>query len=240
MKKYKNILFDLDGTMYKIIWPIYKKAYFTDEAESAFNLYGIDIKAFYDAHEDAHENIVEQVYKVNYSKQQLVYQHIANKLGITFEQIQRIFDNSKSENLEKVKDKCITLLHDVIKACEYLHKKGYRLFLATNSYFSRKRILERLAWTGLDSDMFEFINDWTQTDSVKPNLKFFDDLTERFGLNKEECLLVGNDKEQDGGCLNAGIDMYLVTNDLQNPTAQCEVTYQGDQTDFYNFVINNF
>ena len=52
--------------------------------------------------------------------------------------------------------------------------------------------------------------------------------------------MVGNNKQQDGGCLNAVIDIFLVTDSLENAEVDLQPTYQGNQNDFYNFVIKNF
>ena len=88
--------------------------------------------------------------------------------------------------------------------------------------------------------MFEFVNDWSQTDSVKPDEKFFDDIVQKFNLKKSECLMVGNDKFQDGGCLRAGIDMYLITDCIESPEAELNPTYQGSSDEFYRFITSNF
>ena len=240
MKKYKNFLFDLDGTLYAIEWDIYKDAYFEDDAEIAYKLYGVDKTLAHKVFDYAHNYIIQDVKKPNYSKQQVAFEYIARQLNLTFEQVAKISDMSQSDNIKKVQDRCVTLLHDVIDACIYLQQAGYRLILATNSYFPRRRILERLAWTGIPSDTFEFINDWTQTDSVKPDTKFFKDIVEKFNLNKAATIMIGNDKAQDSGCMNCGIDFYLVTDNLENGNADVTPTFQGNQRDFGKFIKDNF
>lgn len=241
MKKYKNFLFDLDGTLYKASsWMLYKNAYFADEADCAYKLYNVDKKKMYELLDYIQDYVIPNVKKPNFSKQQVVYTYLADQLGLTFEQIACIFEKSASENLNKIKDGYVISLNKVVEACKYLKKKGYKILLATNSYFTRKRVLERLSWIGVSSDMFEFVNDWSQTDSVKPDVKFFDDLMQRFNMKKNETLMVGNDKKQDAGCLNAGIDFYLITEEVENSENNVKATYEGGEEEFYNFITKNF
>ena len=239
MKNYKNFLFDLDGTLYAIDLKKYKGAYFLDFATCVNKLYGVDVQKAYDVFEFTHDKTLPSDYRPNCNKQQIVYEALAKELNLSYDQIVTAFDNIDDVHVKNVND-CYRLFNCVIQAVKYLKLKGYRLVLATNSYFSREKVLSRLAWTGLSSDTFEFINDWTLCDSVKPQKKFFDDILTKLDMKKEETLMVGNNKKQDGGCLTAGIDFYLINDDIEHAELSLIPTYESDGKTFYNFIVNNF
>jgi FMN phosphatase YigB (HAD superfamily) len=89
-------------------------------------------------------------------------------------------------------------------------KNGYRLVLATNPIFPTSAVMERLKWAEVDPGLFEFIPGLETMGSCKPQVAFFQELTDRLDADPATCLMIGNDVQQDLAASNAGMDTFLV------------------------------
>jgi len=89
-------------------------------------------------------------------------------------------------------------------------EEGYTLCLATNPIFPTSAVLERLRWSGVDSDYFTFIPGLENMSTCKPNLEYFLDLASRLDVDPSGCLMVGNDVQQDLPASQAGMGTFLV------------------------------
>lgn len=87
---------------------------------------------------------------------------------------------------------------------------GYLLGLATNPIFPRSAVVERLRWSGVDPDFFSFIPGLENMSSCKPDVRFYTDLASRYAIDPAQCLMVGNDVEQDLPASQAGMGTFLV------------------------------
>lgn len=83
------------------------------------------------------------------------------------------------------------------KIIEMLKKKGYGLVLATNPVFPPEAIRERLSWSGLKADDFDFITHYNNMHYCKPNLKYYKEILKNIGATPSRCYMVGNDVEED-------------------------------------------
>ena len=98
-----------------------------------------------------------------------------------------------------------------------LKKKGYRLILATNPVFPESAQHQRLRWSGLDPADFEWITHYENAHFCKPNPAYYHEILALRGLSPKDCVMVGNDVEDDmEGALAAGIDGWLLTDLLIN------------------------
>jgi FMN phosphatase YigB (HAD superfamily) len=101
----------------------------------------------------------------------------------------------------------------VIGASEFISRaeeEGYTLCLATNPIFPTSAVLERVRWSGVDSQVFRFIPGLETMSTCKPNLEYFLDLASRLDVEPSACLMVGNDVQQDLPASRAGMGTFLV------------------------------
>ncbi len=105
----------------------------------------------------------------------------------------------------------IRLYPGVKKALTQLRQKGYRLWLLSNA--QHVFTAYELNHLGLNS-YFDGIYLSSDFSCRKPDIRFFSALLEEQHLNKETCLMIGNDLDTDiAGAKNAGIDtLYMHTN----------------------------
>ena len=94
--------------------------------------------------------------------------------------------------------------------------KGLRTALATNPLFPRIATQSRIRWAGLNIEDFELYTTYEDYSHCKPNPLYFQEVLDKLGLKPEECLMVGNDAEEDTAAAKLGIQVFLLTDCLIN------------------------
>ena len=94
--------------------------------------------------------------------------------------------------------------------------KGLKAVLATNPIFPQIATQTRARWAGLDLEDFELYTTYEDYSHCKPNPLYFQEVLDKLGLTPEECLMVGNDAEEDTAAAKLGIQVFLLTDCLIN------------------------
>ena len=97
-----------------------------------------------------------------------------------------------------------------------LKRRGVPLFLATNPVFPRVATARRIRWAGLSPDDFLLYTTYENARHCKPNLDYYRDIMSTLRLVPEECIMVGNDVDEDMVAKQLGMKVFLVTNCLIN------------------------
>ncbi|MBQ1228296.1 MAG: HAD-IA family hydrolase, partial [Firmicutes bacterium] len=87
------------------------------------------------------------------------------------------------------------------------------------------------------AELFEFMTLMDNSHFCKPNPGYYEEILDRLGLAPEECLMVGNDVQEDMSAENLGIKVFLMTDDLINRTGE-DVSHipQGDFTELFEYL----
>lgn len=127
-----------------------------------------------------------------------------------------------------------SLAHEVI---ETLKQKGYHLVLATNPLFPQIATYSRIKWAGLSVTDFEWITTYENCSYCKSNLRYFEEILHTLHKTPQECLMVGNDVNEDMVAQKLGIDTYLLTDYIINPEQKDISHYKtGTFEDLLSFV----
>ena len=98
-----------------------------------------------------------------------------------------------------------------------LKRRGFSLILASNPVFPRFAQETRLTWAGIDPAEFSFFTSYENFAFSKPNPDYYRAILSSNGLAPNECLMVGNDAEEDAWAASqAGIPVFLLTDCLIN------------------------
>lgn len=97
-----------------------------------------------------------------------------------------------------------------------LRNKGYMVAVATNPIFPEIATYSRLRWLGLDPREFPLVTTFENSCFAKPNPDYYRAVCERLGVTPPDCVMVGNDVEEDGCAAALGIEVVLVTDCLLN------------------------
>ena len=152
--------------------------------------------------------------------------------------LKKYIDEFYSTDFQKVKDSCgfapesETLIHS-------LKEKGYRVILATNPIFPSIATERRMGWCNLTPQDFEFFTTYENCHYCKPNPKYFEEILAKTGLSPEECLMVGNDVDEDMIAESLGMKVFLLTDCLINKSNKDISCYpHGNFDDLFNYVEN--
>ena len=102
------------------------------------------------------------------------------------------------------------------KVVRLLRSKGYTVALATNPLFPQVATLRRMGWAGLSPEDFDLVTTYEADTYCKPNLDYYRSVLERLGKEPGQCMMVGNDVDEDMGALDLGMQVFLLTDCLIN------------------------
>ena len=97
-----------------------------------------------------------------------------------------------------------------------LRKEGYGVILATNPMFPAIATHSRIRWAGLTPEDFDLVTTYENSCHSKPNVAYYRDILETMNLKPEECLMVGNDVDEDMIAETLGMKVFLLTDCLLN------------------------
>lgn len=99
---------------------------------------------------------------------------------------------------------------------EELKERGKTLVLATNPFFPELAVKTRVEWAGLSTEDFALCTTYENSCFCKPNPQYYLDIAHRIGVLPEECLMVGNDVQEDMIARETGMQVFLLTDHLLN------------------------
>ena len=97
-----------------------------------------------------------------------------------------------------------------------IKSKGYNAVLATNPLFPECAVTTRLNWIGLNSQDFTYITHYSNSSYCKPNPEYYREILRVIDKKPEQCLMAGNNANEDMSAAELGIETYLVTDYLEN------------------------
>ena len=97
---------------------------------------------------------------------------------------------------------------------------GYRVALATNPLFPAIATHSRAKWAGLDPQDFDLITTYENSCHCKPNPDYYLDILATLNLKPENCVMVGNDVQEDMIAKTLGMKVFLLTDNLINRTGE--------------------
>ncbi|XCP85020.1 HAD family hydrolase [Roseburia hominis] len=231
----KHILFDLDGTLLPMVQDEYVEFYLPLLAKHYIS-HGVkvDPKAFIGAvwkgyaamvgndgsrtNQDAFWNFMDEVIPMSREE--------AEEISLEF------YEGEFNKTIAVTKP--TPLANEVVKTAK---AKGIQVYLATNPVFPRCCTMNRIRWAGLDAEDFRIITTYEDNRFCKPNPAYFSSIMEQFGLKPEECLMVGNDVEEDLAIRQLGVKTYLLTDTLENKkNLPIETEYSGSMRELLEFV----
>lgn len=89
-------------------------------------------------------------------------------------------------------------------------QQGYRVVVATNPLFPKVAIEERLRWAGISDMPFELVTVYENSCFTKPHRQYYEEICEKVAVSPEECIMVGNDKQEDMSASQIGMKTFLV------------------------------
>jgi len=207
-----TILFDLDGTLLPQDQDVFLKSYFKHLVKKlAPHGYDPDltVKAIWKCTGAMIRNdgscTNEQAFWRDFAS--VFGEHVINDLPI--------FEDYYRNQFQQVASDC-GFNPKAAECVAALKAKGYRLALATNPLFPAIATESRMRWAGLNKDDFELYTTYENSSYCKPNLDYYRAILQQLNVQPEECLMVGNDVDDDMVARELGMQVFLLTDCLIN------------------------
>lgn len=136
------------------------------------------------------------------------------KVGRPESELMPIFDLFYRDRFPTLKSACPGVPGLARKVVQTALSKGYEVVLATNPLFPRTAIEERMRWIQVDDLDWRLVTVYEEMHACKPQPAYFAEVLERIGRRPEECMMVGNDVQEDGVAAKLGMDLFFVTDFL--------------------------
>lgn len=208
----KNILFDLDGTLLPMDQDKFAKGYFGRLVKKLTPL-GYDPQKTIDGIWAGTAAMVKNNGEI--TNEEAFWRKFTELFGKKALDDKPVFDEFYRVEFGEVKDDC-GFNPAAATAVRALKERGFRLVLATNPIFPSLATESRIKWAGLDKSDFELYTSYEESHYCKPNPKYYEEVLKKLSLDPSECLMVGNDAEEDTAAEKLGIKVFLLTDCLIN------------------------
>ncbi|MEK6266019.1 MAG: HAD family hydrolase [Clostridium sp.] len=228
-----TILFDLDGTLLPMDMALFEKTYFEELAKDF-----IDIMSPKELAKNIWFSTKNMVGNTEYKTNEEIFMtDFTTRMNMDLPILQKRFDAFYDAGFLKLKELALDI-QCIKESVNLLKSKGYTVALATNPLFPEKAIHHRIRWAGFKPEDFSYISTFERNHYCKPQLKFYEEILKDIDKKPENCLMVGNDVQEDLIAKNLGIKTYLITNHLLHRTEEEIITdYTGKYEDFYEFAL---
>ena len=231
----RHILFDLDGTLLPMVQDEFVKYYMPLLAKSYMNAgVSLDPKKFIGAVWAGYEAMVKN--DGSRTNLEAFWSYIEPELPISTEESENIalkfYENEFNQAICTTKPTPVS--NQIVKKAK---SRGLETYLATNPVFPQCATMNRIRWAGLDAEDFKVITTYETCTYCKPNPEYFRGILEEFSLDPSECLMVGNDVEEDLAIRSLGVKTYLVTDTMENKkNLPIDTEYMGTLDELLKFI----
>ncbi len=149
------------------------------------------------------------------TNRQLFWNVFTGKLGIQALALESVLDDFYAREFDAARS---VLREDADRSglIRSLREKGYGLVLATNPVFPAVAVETRMHWVGLAASDFDHVTTYENCRRSKPNPGYYQDILALIGKLPGQCLMIGNNPVDDMSAREAGLDVFLVTDYLEN------------------------
>ena len=217
----KMILFDLDGTLLPMDQEVFTKAYFKRLAAKLA------------PHGYEPEKLIAGIWTGTAAmgnndgsciNEEAFWKCFSGAFGDRVLRDKPIFDEYYRVEFQEVAAVC-GCNPKAKETVDVLKQAGYRLALATNPLFPAVATESRIRWAGLEPEVFELYTTYENTGYCKPNPDYYRDLLKRLHCKADECLMVGNDVDEDMIAETVGMKVFLLTDCIINKNGKNIAAY---------------
>ncbi len=231
MRKYNTIMFDLDGTLIPFDQDEFIREYFGRLARKMIPM-GFDkdilMKAIWAGINAMLNNDGAMTNKESFFEVfgMIIMEYLSkssderlSQFADDMDALEKVFNDFYTKEFDEVR--CVLKSNpdrsDFIKT---LRDKGYKLVLATNPLFPRVAVGVRLSWIGLGLTDFDYVTTYENSSYSKPNPGYYEEILHNINREASECIMIGNNPVDDMQAEKVGLDVYLVTDNLENQTGE--------------------
>lgn len=206
----KAVLFDLDGTLLPMDQDKFVNYYFGLLCKKLAP-YGYEPKALIRAVWGGTEAMVKN--DGSCRNEEAFWRYFLGVYGPSAREHVRVFEDFYANEFQQARAVC-GFAPEARETVELAKALGLRVILATNPLFPAVATESRIRWAGLSPEDFEFYTTYENSSTCKPNPAYYGEILQKRGLSPEECLMVGNDADEDTAAAALGLSVFLLTDCL--------------------------
>lgn len=212
MSKITTILFDLDGTLLPMDQDAFIEAYFSRLAAKMM-VRGYDKDALVKAIWAGTAAMIKN--DGTCKNEQAFWNTFSAILGESVRDEEDYLTEFYRNEFQSVQKVCgyAPEARDIVRD---LKARGFRVVLATNPLFPAVATESRIRWAGLEPSDFELYTTFENARYCKPSLAYYEDILATLGVSGDECVMVGNDADEDMIAERLGMKTFLLTDCLIN------------------------
>lgn len=208
----QTILFDLDGTLLPMDQEKFTRAYF-ERLAGKLAAHGYDAGQLVDGIWAGTAAMVKN--DGSCTNEEAFWKRFSSIFGEKVLADKPLFEEYYRKEFQEVAGVC-GFTPKAKATVDKLKAEGYRLALATNPIFPAIATQSRIRWAGLSPEDFALYTTYENSRYCKPNPAYYRDILQRLGCRAEECLMVGNDVEEDMVAQTLGMKVFLLTDCMIN------------------------
>ena len=210
-----TIMFDLDGTLLKYSQDAFIRVYF-NELRHVFSGLGMDVELSMRATMAGTNAMISNDGKaINAQRFWRVFAEILALDSSAVRSVEKDCDNFYKNRFDTVKS--VMEPNDIsLRLVHRLASRGYAVVLATNPLFPACAVETRLGWVGLQPQDFLLVTHYNNSRFCKPNPEYYREILLKIGKKPEQCIMAGNNADEDMVAGVLGIETFLVTDYLEN------------------------
>ncbi len=208
----KAVLFDLDGTLLPMDQDVFLKTYF-GALTRRLAPHGYDPSAVIGAIQKGTLGMIRN--SGDKTNEEIFWDVFTRELGEGIRAQSGEFDRFYAEEFPTLSHSCGFTPH-AREVVDVVHQKGLLCVLATNPFFPHEATEARIRWAGLTPEDFALYTTYENSRSCKPNLAYYREVLDTIGLLPSECLMVGNDADEDMIAETLGMQTFLLCDCLIN------------------------
>ena len=208
----KAVLFDLDGTLLPMDLDVFIKRYFyllgQKLATRGYNPEQIMKEVW-------HGTVAMIKSDGSRTNEKVFWEYMVSCFGEEIRADEAVFDEFYREDFQSIRNVCgyTPISSKLVKA---LRSAGYIVVLATNPLFPKVATESRIRWAGMEPEDFVLCTTYENSRWCKPRAAYYEEILRQIGCAPEECLMVGNDVDDDMPAAAMGMAVYLATECLIN------------------------
>lgn len=212
--KITTVLFDLDGTLLPMDQSMFTKTYFKLLA-AKLAPYGYEPKQLVDAVWAGTAAMVKN--DGSQSNEAAFWARFAAIYGEKAQTDKPIFDDFYAHEFSQAQAVCGCSRY-AAETVRRLQARGCRVALATNPIFPAVATESRIRWAGLEPSDFTLYTTYENSTFCKPNPDYYREILRKLDADPVQCLMVGNDLQEDTPAQSLGMSVFLLTDCLTGGT----------------------
>ena len=229
-----TVLFDLDGTLLPMDQDSFVKAYFGLLAKKLAP-YGYEAQPLIAAVWAGTKAMVANTGE--YLNETMFWNTFSDILGQDIRRCHSVLEDFYANEFQAGQQVC-GYTPDAAKTIGLVKEKGLTAVLATNPIFPAIATHSRIRWAGLNAEDFALISTYENFSCSKPNPEYYREILRRMNVSAGECLMIGNDVEEDMIARELGMEVFLLTDCIINKEEKDISSYPhggcAQLTDFLN------